>query len=69
METQACVAVPEEDGFWTVHTSSQDPSGTRNALAAVLQVTPPAPHLDRADSASSAAGRAARRRPPRPSST
>jgi xanthine dehydrogenase molybdopterin-binding subunit B len=38
METQACLAVPEEDGFWTVHASCQGPSSLRMTLSSVLQI-------------------------------
>ena len=37
METMASVAVPEEDGYWTVHSSAQGPASIRNTLAGVLQ--------------------------------
>ena len=38
METMAAVAVPEEDGFWTVHASAQGPASIRSTLTGVLQI-------------------------------
>ena len=38
METQAAVAIPEEDGRWTVHSSCQGPASIRQTLTGVLQI-------------------------------
>ena len=38
METMASVAVPEEDGRWTVHSSAQGPASIRQTLTGILQI-------------------------------